>query len=490
MSNEDEFLKTDHFISDYVLEGTDEEEIKEKETELTAQQKEGWKAVYSFAHQINQIGRPWTKADVLHLCEQYYLSVDKVEKAFTKVYAENKDQHGIADKPEIEKVEVWLKRRWEFVENSITQVPECREKDKDAPWEVLNVDSIYRQLQKAGFKFTIDKLKSLLRSDFVHRYNPFLDYFTALPTWNKQTDPDYIDQLAEYVQVEDQPFFKAQFKKCLVRCIGCSLFGKENRIVFVLVGEKQSTGKSTFLRFLNPFGNKYYTEAPLHHNKDSAFSLAENFIYNLEELASLSNIDVNRLKSIISTAVIKERKAYARDVVEQPRRANFFGSTNKTEFLTDTENTRWLCFNINSIDWGYTEAINIDLVWAQAFALYKDPTFSDQLTAQEAAERDAKNKDYEINDYEKELIKRHFQVCGAHEGDFYTNADVLDVLNLDGGKKLESRFIGKNMTQLGFIPGVRKINGHTARGYFAKRILGAYSAVTLEAQKVTLKKTF
>tara|TARA_R110000796_G_scaffold74629_1_gene167794 strand:- start:2814 stop:4271 length:1458 start_codon:yes stop_codon:yes gene_type:complete len=473
---DNQYLKEDHFLSDYILQGADLEQVKEKEEELNDQQKDAWKNVYAFAHQLNQIGRKWAKQDILHLCEQYYLAVDKVELAFKKVFDENKDQFGIADKPEIEKVEVWLNRRWEFVENEVTQVTEFREKEKEgSKWELLNVDTIYRKTQKAGFKFTVDKLKSLLRSDFVYRYNPFKDYFEALPEWNEEKDPDYIQQLASYMKVEDQAFFEAQFKKCLVRCIGCSLYGKENRIVFVLVGEKQNTGKSTYLRYLNPFGSKYYTEAPLHHNKDSSFAIAENFIYNLEELASLSNIDVNRLKSIISTSVIKERKNYAVNPVEQPRRANFFGSTNKTEFLTDTENTRWLCFNMQAVDWGYKQKVDIDLVWAQAFALYNSPTFSDQLTKEESTARDTKNKDYEINDYEKELIKRHFQIADASKGEFYTNADILDVLNEGGAKRLESRYIGKNMVQLGFEKAIKKINGHTARGYYAKRILGAYS---------------
>lgn len=474
MNKEEKFLKTDHFISDYVLEGVGAKEIAEKEEKLTDQQKEAWKNVYAFAHQLNRIGRKWEEADIKHLCDQYYLPLEKVRGVFTKVFSENKDLFNIESKPDIVKVEIWLNRKWEFVENEITQVAEVRAKDNPGPWELLNVDTIYRKLQHAGFKFPMDRLKSLLKSDFIHRYNPLVDYFEALPSWNEETDPDYIGQLASYVNVDDQDFFMSQFKKCLVRCIGCSLYGKENRIVFVLVGEKQNTGKSTFLRFLNPFGNKYYTEAPLHHDKDSAFSLAENFIYNLEELASLSNIDVNRLKSIISTAVIKERKAYARDVIEQPRRANFFGSTNKTEFLTDTENTRWLCFNLDSIDWGYKKEVDINKVWAQAYALYNDPTFDDQLTKEEAQLRDGKNKDYEINDYEKELIKRNFKVCEPGEGDFYTNADIVDALSADGTKRIESRFIGKNMVQLGFKRDVRKVNGHTVRGYFAKKIIGNY----------------
>ena len=479
---ENEFIKKDFFLSDYVLVGTDLKEIEEKKEQLTDQQKSAWKEVYSFAHEINRHGRKYEDSDIIHLCEQFYLSKEKVEKVFKKIAKENKDEFGINDKPEIYKVEVWLKKHWEFAENEITQVAEFKKKG-DKEFEIMNIHSIYRKMQHAGFKFSMDRLKSLLRSDFMYRYNPFHDYFNELKVWDKKVD--YISELAKYVQVEDQEFFTMQFKKCLVRCIGCSLYGVENRIVFVLVGEKQSTVKSTFLRFLNPFGSKYYTEAPIHNNKDSTLALAENFLYNIEELATASNMDVNRLKSFISTATIKERKAYAENPKEQPRRANLFGSTNKTEFLTDTENSRWLCFNLLSINWAYKKNINMKDVWSQAFALYNDPEFNDQLTAEETAFRDSKNKTYEINDLEKELIKQHFQVCKENEGEFYSNADILLALELgDTGKNLNSRFIGKNMVQLGFVRGHKKLNGHSVRGYFAKKILSTYKSPEVKQKKL------
>lgn len=469
--DEQDFIKKDYFISDYVLVGTDLEVIKEKKEELTAQQKDNWKEIYTFAHMANREGRKLTKTDATHLAEQFYISIEKIQKAFKKVFAENKEEFKINDKPDIFKVEVWLGKHWDFAHNEITQAASFR-KIGDENYEILNADTVIRKLQHAGFKFSMDRLKSLLRSDFMYRYNPFIDYFEELEPWDGKTD--YIKELSDYVQVADQPFFETQFKKCLVRCIGCSLYGFENRIVFVLVGEKQSTGKSTFIRFLNPFGTKYYTEAPIHNNKDTTIALAENFMYNLEELASLSNIDVNRLKSVISTVIVKERKPHATNVYEQPRRANFFGSTNKIEFLTDIENTRWLCFNLQSINWSYKKDIDIKKVWSQAFTLYKDPNFNDQLTANEAFYRDSKNKDYEINDYEKELIKRHFSVCKRYDGKFFSNADILDVLQIEGGKKLESRFIGKNMVQLGFERGVKKMNGHTVRGYYVIKKIAEY----------------
>jgi predicted P-loop ATPase len=442
-----------------------EENIDDKSDEI----KEAWKCIFNFANELNRNGRKFNNTDINHLTEQFCtvihgLTTAKVEGVFIKVFEQNKDEFGIVDKPDIVKVELWLKKSWDFLQNEVTQMTEFKPKNADK-WVEVNTDTIFRKLQHVGFKFGLDKLKSLLKSDFVPTYHPFIDYFEKLEPWDGVTD--YIEELANYVNVTDNDFFKAQFKKALVRCIACSLYGKENRIVFTLVGEKQSTGKSTFLRFLNPFGNLYYTEAPLRNNKDSEFAFSENFTYNLEELSSLSNMDVNRLKSIISTASIKERKAYAVNATQQPRRCNFWGSTNKTEFLTDTENTRWLCFDLISIDWTYKENVDIKKVWAQALALYRDPNFSDQLTKEEAATRDAKNKHYEISDLEKELIKKTFSVCWANEGAFYSYADILSILQNGTATKLESRYINKNMKQLEFVEDVKKINGHPTRGFWA-----------------------
>lgn len=71
----------------------------------------------------------------------------------------------------------------------------------------------------------------------------------------------------------------------------------------------------------------------------------------------------------------------------------------------------------------------------------------------------------------------------ASEGEFYSNADILKVLEVDAAKKLEPRFIGKNMVQIGFVRAVRKQNGHTVRGYMAKKIFGNYQIESPENDK-------
>lgn len=459
-----EFLNPDFTTAEYYP-------IDEDIAEISDSVKEAWKQIYGFAYTLNQKGRKFNSTDIQNQAELYCgvihgLTTAKIESVFKKVFTQNKEEFGIADKPEWVKVEVFLRRHWEFIYNEVTQVTEFRAKGNHE-WADINHDTIFRRLQSVGFKFGLDKVKSITRSDFVPAYNPFVHYFNSLTPWDQQAD--HISDLASYVTVTDNDFFQSQFKKALVRNIACSLFGVENRIVFTLIGEKQSTGKSTFIRFLSPFGNKYYTEAPIRNNKDAEFSFAENFIYNLEELSSLSNLDINRLKSIISMTSIKERKAYAVNAVQLPRRCNFWGSSNKKQFLTDTENTRWLVFELIGINWDYKKNVDINKVWAQAFSLFMSG-FSYQLTADEAKRRDDTNKSYEVEGVEKDLIMQSFEVTIKGDGEYFPNSTILETLQAGASTKLNSRLIGTTMAQLGFIPDEKKINGHKSRGWWAKYI--------------------
>lgn len=441
----------------------------ERMTVQTQQDVDAWREIYSFIHSVNRAGRAWTETDVIHLCEKHLISKEKITAAFNKVFTENEHEFDLDNKPEIVRVEMFIHERWQIVRNDVTGISEFRV--HDAPeFERLNVNTIYRAIQHAGFKFSNEKLKSLLKSDFIVPFNPFDDYFGSLPTWTSEQD-DHIQKMASFVKVKgspaDQKFFETQFKKHLVRCLHCTLSGRENRFVFVLVGEMQNTGKSTFIRFLNPFGLKYYTESPIRDNKDTELSFAENFIHNLEELSSLGKVEVNHLKSVISRAIIKERKPYGETADEYPRRANFFGSTNKDEFLTDTQNTRWLCFDIESIDWSYSKEIKIDNVWSQAFALYKSG-FDCQLTKEESEQRDAINKNFEITDVEKDVVCRFFKQAPAENQYFKPTSEIMESII----KSTENRIrfnhwnLNKAMKQLEFIPDRKELNGHRVRGFY------------------------
>jgi predicted P-loop ATPase len=448
------------------LEGDDDNQPKQK-SQSQLEREERVKQVYISAHSINRAGRQYTKQDLDNYAQMFKLNISNVEEIFVSVFENHIDEFGLDKKSEIYKVELYLKKKYDFIKNEVTGSTDYKLKgERDIDYRKINIDSIYRDIQHIGHKFTMGKLESLLASDFVESYNPFQVYFDNLPKWD---EVDHISSLAEHLTVTgDKEFFLTQFKKCLVRCIACSIGLKENRIVFVLVGEKQEAGKSTFLRFLNPFGNKYYTESPIRDNKDSEFRFAENFIYNLEELSSLNNIEINKLKAIISKSIIKERRPFGRTEEEMYRRCNFFGSTNKTEFLTDTENTRWLCFNLEYINWEYKAKIDINKVWAQAWHLY-NTGFKYTLTSEERVIRDDNNKGYELSSAEKELILLHLKP--DEEGEFMTNVQILEYLieKTANRFKLNSVYLGRALSQLGFKSGIKYIDRRKFRGYFIRK---------------------
>jgi len=214
----------------------------------------------------------------------------------------------------IKAIESFLNARFDFRRNVINQCIEYKVKSA-TNYEIMNLNDIFRIIQHAGLYMKLEELRSLFKSNFVQSHNPMQNYFDALPAWDGKVD--HITKLAEHLKTknqDDQPFLNIMFKKALVRSIACALYGVVNRIVFVMVS-KQEMGKSWFLKKLNPFGEDYYCDLPLRDDKDTMFRFAENFMYNLEELADLKLSEINRMKALISMSLINERKPYAVDII-------------------------------------------------------------------------------------------------------------------------------------------------------------------------------
>ncbi|MFA6923840.1 MAG: BT4734/BF3469 family protein, partial [Bacteroidales bacterium] len=180
-----------------------------------------------------------------------------------------------------EKVENYLSSIYDIRYNEVSNEVEYKPKD-EKNYKQINENNIYRALNHNNIKFSLSNLIALLKSDFVTKYNPIVDYFESIPYWNKETEPDYIDILAGYVKAKDEKRFRLHFKKMLVRSVACALIdGGFNKQAFILVGEIQNSGKSTFCRWLCPPTLKDYYAENISTDKDSLISLSENFIINL-----------------------------------------------------------------------------------------------------------------------------------------------------------------------------------------------------------------
>lgn len=363
--------------------------------------------------------------------------------------------------------EKYLSDKYDFRNNVVSCEIEYRKKGikKFIP---VDIDSIYRELQRIGNKLSMANLITMLKSDFVLRYDPFHWYFKKLPLWDKKTD--WIGLLASYVHTVDSSF-SYHLEKHIVRTIACALNDNYfNKHALILVHPKQGSGKTTFMRFLCPPTLKDYIAEDISTDKDSRILLAKNLLINLDELALLSKKDINQLKAFISKNQINERLPYDRKNSILPRRASFVGSTNQTEFLNDeTGSVRWLCFEIIDIDFSYSEKINIDLVYAQGYHLYKSKEFNYNLTKEEIQQNEDRNRKHQILTLERELIQRFFIPGNIKDENFITASEIETVINdQEPLHKLNYVQIGKALKSLSYPEGRDK---YQRRGYYAIRFI-------------------
>ena len=383
------------------------------------------------------------------------------------------------EQPKIIKIKRLLSERYDFQLNIIANEIEYQSKSK-SDFVVLNENDLIVELLEAGFTGVEQPLIALLKSSFVPRYNPFWEYFKSLPKWD-ETQPDYITELANYVDAKDQFWFNTQFKKMLVRTIACALeIIPFNKHCFTLKGE-QHDGKSTFLRFLVPPKlENYITEHIELNNKDGLFALSQNFLINLDELSQFPKADINKIKAFITVDKTKARLPFDKKPTVHPRRASFVASTNDDEFLIDsTGNVRWLIFEINGVHHdngganGYSANIDIDRVWAQAFSLLQSG-FDFKLSTDEIAKSEGNNRQFQMTTIELELIQDFYRPAQKEEDGamFVTASDIERRIAPETRSNIVLRNVGRALKILGFEKAQKhdQRSGYQKKGYWAKLI--------------------
>ena len=138
--------------------------------------------------------------------------------------------------------------------------------------------------------------------------------------------------------------------------------------MLVLEG-KQGTYKSTSLRAL---AGKYFAESNAQlDNKDFMQELAGTWIVEFDELDQFRKAESTLIKKKLSQQTDRYRPTYARRVIDVPRTCVFVGTTNSTEWLTDTTgNRRFWPIMVKKADLDYIKE-NREQIFAEAVHLYK-----------------------------------------------------------------------------------------------------------------------
>ena len=418
---------------------------------------------------MNSQGEGITKNTFFHYAKQY--GIDISSPSF-RLEAKGKDKVRSTNSTLTLNKFVLAKRylggKYDFRFNTVSLDFEYRLKEsKD--FRLLNENNLFVELNEKGIGLSLSGLAALLRSDsLVSKYDPFVAYFESLPAWDGK---DYIGDLCTFISTKHQACFNNHFQKWLVRLVACALLDNYyNKQAFILVGPKHDTGKSTFCRFLCPPAIKNYIGENISTDKDSRIMLAKNILINLDELSTMGKSDINSLKALFSKDKINERLPYDRKNSIISRRCSFIGSTNQREFLFDeTGSVRWLCFEVQKIDWDYSKKIDINKVYSQAYSLFRNGEFNYNLTREEIQENETRNKAFFQTSTESELINQFFEADQEkNDLNFQTASGII--IKLDELTKKTFRLnpvqIGKALKFLGFEK--VKNSKYDAYGYFIR----------------------
>lgn len=329
----------------------------------------------------------------------------------------------------------------------------------------FNESSILIHLHREKLNVSPQVFKTYLKSHFVPRFNPLIEYFENLPTWNGL---DNIKKYASYCKTDDNELFAHHLLKWAVRAVKTVFENDQiNKHCIVLGNGSQNAGKSTYLAYLCPSTLINYYYENLGVSKDDRIKLCKAFIINIEELDIMGKYDVNSTKSIISQRSVHERLPYADKSTLLYRTCSFVASTNRLEFLSDdTGSVRWIVFDvIGQIDFSYSKDFNIDDFWAQAYHIYRyQKDFKSDLTVEEVQQNEIRNERFTIQTVETEFVLKFYETSNDII-DFKTPTEIVTELQVMG-HKLNPQKIGAALKKYGF----QRIK-HSKRqvyGYLAK----------------------
>lgn len=273
-----------------------------------------------------------------------------------------------------------------------------------------------------------------------NQYHPVREYLESLPAWNGEP---VIEQLSSYF-VDRYDVFCIFLRRWLIGCIAKALKQEQN-FMLVLDGP-QGLGKSYFARWICPpvLRSKMFMEGGVKtDDKDTWLRLCDRFIWEVAELgATTRKADREALKDFISRREVTIRQPYGRYEATRPALANLIGTINSEGigFLNDpTGNRRFAVTEIQTIDRAYSEEIDVDSLWAQAYALSLSGE-SHRLNEKEIGRQAAINEEYQVTSVVEEMFWSVYEI-DPDDNAWTSVAEIVSELELQGLKGQQHRTI-------------------------------------------------
>ena len=420
-----------------------------------------------------------------HFSAQYPKTVSVMNQAYkhqeqrgTWQFMRKGESYG--KKPSMKMLKQWLSMRYKFHRNEVTGYYEVCSRDvikgKFHRWTRMddNIEnSLWIEMEEDGLQTQQPRLHSLINSDFSEKYNPLLDYLTALPAWDGKTD--YIQMLADRIHIADTDsahhtqedfryFFKKWFVAMVVTWVTDTVVGQT---ILIFVG-KGGLFKTTFFDKLLPkvLHDYFINESTASYNdKDFMEAMASKALMCLDEFETAFGKNLSAFKSCVTKLFFSIRRPYDKYRTELPHRAAMCGTSNSVQIISEEENRRYSPWLIESIDSPIDHPIDYQHVYAQAVALGKEVMERQRkhedgwvfwLTTEDIEVMREHNKMFMISNYMEDQILRYYRVpdkdVEARYIKFRYSSEILERI---GGCPALSRYIyqqnlASTLLRLGF----------------------------------------
>ncbi len=420
-----------------------------------------------------------------HFSAQYPKTVSVMNQAYkhqeqrgTWQFMRKGESYG--KKPSMKMLKQWLSMRYEFHRNEVTGYYEVCSRDvlkgKFHHWTRMddNIEnSLWIEMEEDGLQTQLPRLHSLINSDFSEKYNPLLDYLTALPAWDGKTD--YIQMLADRIHIANTDgahhtqedfryFFKKWFIAMVVTWVTDTVVGQT---ILIFVG-KGGLFKTTFFDKLLPkiLHDYFINESTASYtDKDFMEAMASKALMCLDEFETAFGKNLSAFKSCVTKLFFSIRRPYDKYRTELPHRAAMCGTSNSVQIISEEENRRYSPWLIESIDSPIDHPIDYQHVYAQAVALGKEVMERQRkhedgwvfwLTTEDIEVMREHNKMFMISNYMEDQILRYYRVPGKDvEARYIKFRYSSEILERIGGCPALSRYIyqqnlASTLLRLGF----------------------------------------
>lgn len=420
-----------------------------------------------------------------HFSAQYPKTVSVMNQAYkhqeqrgTWQFMRKGESYG--KKPSMKMLKQWLSMRYEFHRNEVTGYYEVCSRDvlkgKFHSWTRMddNIEnSLWIEMEEDGLQTQQPRLHSLINSDFSEKYNPLLDYLTALPAWDGKTD--YIQMLADRIHIANTDgahhtqedfryFFKKWFVAMVVTWVTDTVVGQ----TFLIFVGKGGLFKTTFFDKLLPrvLHDYFINESTASYtDKDFMEAMASKALMCLDEFETAFGKNLSAFKSCVTKLFFSIRRPYDKYRTELPHRAAMCGTSNSVQIISEEENRRYSPWLIESIDSPIDHPIDYQHVYAQAVALGKEVMERQRkhedgwvfwLTTEDIEVMREHNKMFMISNYMEDQILRYYRVPGKDvEARYIKFRYSSEILERIGGCPALSRYIyqqnlASTLLRLGF----------------------------------------